>query len=63
MNGEERPYRGESVREMLAVSGIDPDRRGVAVAVNAEVLPRSRWDETRLKPGDRLEVVQPLQGG
>lgn len=39
------------------------DRRGVAVAVNEEVVPRSRWDATALRPGDRVEILTAAQGG
>ncbi len=38
-----------------------PDR-GVAVAVDSAVVPRSRW-ETTLFEGARLEVVTAVQGG
>ena len=38
-------------------------RRGVAVAVNAEIVPRSRWDQTPLRPGDRVEILGAAQGG
>jgi sulfur carrier protein len=38
-------------------------RRGVAVAVNAEVVPRSAWAETELCEGDSVEVLTVAQGG
>ncbi len=37
--------------------------RGVAVALNGEVVPRSRWEVTRLSPGDRVEIVTATAGG
>jgi sulfur carrier protein len=40
-----------------------PSRRGIAVARNGEVVPRSRWDETRLVEGDRIEIVTAAAGG
>lgn len=36
--------------------------RGVAVAMDDAVLPRSRWTAT-LSDGDRLEVLTAVQGG
>jgi sulfur carrier protein len=36
---------------------------GVAAAVNGEVVPRRFWDGTRLRDGDRVEVVTAVQGG
>ena len=39
------------------------ERRGIAVALNGEVVPRSAWDVTDLRPGDRVEVLTAAQGG
>ncbi|GID26453.1 sulfur carrier protein ThiS [Paractinoplanes brasiliensis] len=45
------------------VQTITEARRGVAVAVNGEVVPRSTWVETELADGDRVEVLTAAQGG
>lgn len=37
--------------------------KGIAVALNGEVVPRSAWDATDLRPGDRIEVLTAAQGG
>ncbi len=63
VNGKSRPYRGETVREVVAAIGLDPERKGLAVAINASVMPRARWAEARLEPGDRVEIVQAKAGG
>ena len=34
-----------------------------AIAVNYDVLPKSRWAETTLKSGDEIEIITPRQGG
>ena len=39
------------------------ERRGVAVAVGGEVVPRQDWEERRLTEGDDVEVVRAVQGG
>nr|WP_274390049.1 sulfur carrier protein ThiS [Azospirillum doebereinerae] len=52
-----------SVAELLAGRGIAEGARGVAVALNGALLPRRRWTETGLAPGDSLEIVRPIQGG
>lgn len=49
-----------TVAEVLELLGF-PDR-GIAVAMDSTVLPRSRWDTT-LSDGARLEVVTAVQGG
>jgi sulfur carrier protein len=45
------------------VAGARPDGRGMAVAVDAEVVPRSVWGEVELTEGQRVEVVGAIQGG
>lgn len=42
---------------------LQAPERGVAVAVDAEVVPRSAWADTPLPDGARVEVVQAVQGG
>jgi sulfur carrier protein len=45
------------------VEQVTTARRGVAVAVNGEVVPRSAWPVARLRDGDRVEVLTAAQGG
>ncbi|MBL7257030.1 sulfur carrier protein ThiS [Paractinoplanes lichenicola] len=45
------------------VQTITEARRGVAVAVNGEVVPRSTWGLTALADGDAVEVLTAAQGG
>jgi sulfur carrier protein len=40
-----------------------PDGRGMAVAVDAAVVPRSAWDTIELSEGQSVEVVGAVQGG
>ena len=46
-----------------AVATLTTASRGIAVAVNGEVVPRSAWNTTRLRDGDRVEVLTATQGG
>ncbi len=65
LNGE--PYEvpfGTTVAALLRQLEIDPEAaRGIAVAVNEEVVRRSQWTAVQLQPGDRVEVVTARQGG
>lgn len=45
------------------VTGRATERSRVAVAVNAEVVPRSQWGTTRLGPGDSIELLTATAGG
>ncbi len=63
VNGAPRPFKGESLSLLIAEAGIAPDCRGIAVAVNDRVVRRAAWARTVPRPGDVVEIVQPLAGG
>jgi sulfur carrier protein len=45
------------------VTSLGRGRAGLAVAVNDEVVPRSRWSTAELIDGDRVEILTAAQGG
>ncbi len=63
LNGATCPLDAETLSEFMVGRGYDPARGGVAVAVNDQVVTRSGWDATLLQDGDRLEIVEAVQGG
>jgi len=64
INGAERELpEGARVTDALRAVGVRPDERGVAVALDAEVLPRAGWEETTIPDGARLEIVRATAGG
>lgn len=64
VNGEPRPLpTHRSVKALLRAEGLDPARRGIAVAVNGAVVPRQQWDESAVGEGDTVEIVKPFSGG
>ena len=54
---------GATVKEALAVAGYDTDARGIAVAVNNELVKRVDWDSCQLSQGDDLIVIKAAYGG
>lgn len=54
---------GTTVAQLLAEIGPGLDRRGVAVAVDGKVVPRSTWPHATLVEGARVEVLGAIQGG
>ena len=63
VNGVEAEVAAATVAELLALRGIDPKARFLAVAVNGAVVHRAEWPEAALSSGDDVEIVRPLQGG
>ena len=64
VNGEAQVLSaGATVASVLELLDVAPDARGIAVAVDGEVVPRSRWDATALQDGSRVEVVAAIGGG
>ncbi len=62
INGEQRDFPdGLTVAALVAQLGMKPDR--VAVELNLEIVPRTQWESTALKNGDKLEVVHFVGGG
>ncbi|HEX3947848.1 MAG TPA: sulfur carrier protein ThiS [Acidimicrobiales bacterium] len=62
VNGEATELApGTTVAQLVA--RLCPSDRGVAVAVDREVVPRSRWAETPVPEGARVEVLTAAAGG
>jgi sulfur carrier protein len=62
VNGEPAELEpGATVQSALAT--LDVPERGVAVAVDAEVVPRGQWPDHELSEGARIEVLRAIQGG
>ena len=62
LNGDARAVDdGTTVEDVVA--GLERGPGGLAVAVNGDVVPRSRWATTPLSPHDRVEVLTAAQGG
>lgn len=64
VNGERRELpAGATVASVVEALSAAPQGRGVAVAVEGEVVPRGSWSRTELIEGARVEVVSAVQGG
>ncbi len=62
VNGERRALRPPAtIERLLAELGLQAAR--VAVAVNREVIPRSRHPQHELRDDDRIEIVRAIGGG
>ena len=63
VNGAWIPLGVENVADLLVARELDAERKGLAVAVNGEVIPRADWPAHALCAGDEIEIVGAVQGG
>ena len=55
--------RSATVADAVEAAGVEPQARGVAVAVDGEVVPRGEWADRTLREDESVEVVHAVQGG
>ena len=64
VNGQLRELPvGATVASVIDLLDVAPGARGVAVALDGEVVARSHWAATELREGALVEVVAAIQGG
>ena len=73
VTGEARPLGNGTLAAVLEAEAVNiqpvntqsaaSGARGVAVAVNGQVVPRHAWNATRLSAGDEVEIVKLFAGG
>jgi sulfur carrier protein len=63
LNGELRELREPATVEAAVLATGAPDARGVAVAIDGEVVPRGEWATTQVRDGQQVEVLRAVQGG
>jgi sulfur carrier protein len=64
LNGQSHELpEGATIVDAVRAVGAPEDGRGVAAAIDGEVVPRSEWPSRELTAEDRVEVLQAVQGG
>jgi thiamine biosynthesis protein ThiS len=61
LNGEQKQVTAANIAELLCELGME--NRMIAIERNLEVVPKSKYNETALSNGDRIEVVHMIGGG
>ena len=62
VNNEPNQINAINLQAWMEEKGLS-DKKGLAIAVNDEVVPRNAWRETDLQEGDRILLIQATQGG
>jgi sulfur carrier protein len=63
INGQDEILSVSTLAALLEEKAVDVGQRGIAVALNGTVVPRTAWSETPLQGGDVVEIVRARQGG
>jgi sulfur carrier protein len=64
INGEVHELdTASSLADAISALPGAPEGRGVAAALDGEVIPRAQWAKTKLSEGARVELVVAVQGG
>lgn len=61
LNGKEKELK-PTLLQLLEADGLT-NKRGMAVAVNNQVVPKTSWESFALKENDKILVIQASQGG
>jgi sulfur carrier protein len=62
LNGAPHPV-AENLNVQDLIASLDLANKSLAVAINREVVPRSKWTERVLQPSDRVDIVKAIGGG
>ena len=64
VNGEEKMVDPNlNVHDLLIALELNPIQPGIAVAVNREVIPKTKWQATELHENSDVEIIRAVQGG
>jgi sulfur carrier protein len=63
INGNPRSFDAASFSVAHLVTSLNLEGKRLAIECNGEIVPRSRFAETQLVDGDKLEIVGAVGGG
>ncbi len=64
INGEAKEVRlNINIHDLLIVLELNPTQAGIAVAVDREVIPKTKWQATELRENSEVEIIRAVQGG
>jgi sulfur carrier protein len=63
LNGLRHHFESPPATVADLVRGLNLEGKRIAVEMNGEIVPKSRYAETPVAPGDRLEIVAAVGGG
>jgi sulfur carrier protein len=62
VNGESQ-YVAANATVVALIAQLELAQERLAIELNLDILPRTKWHETVLREGDKLEIVHFVGGG
>ncbi len=53
----------QTLEDLLARLEISKEMKGIAVALNSDVIPKKMWADVKVQSSDRIEIIRAVQGG
>lgn len=64
VNGEKQTLQEQmNLYDFLNLQLNGEDTKGIAVALNLNIIPRQKWETTFINEDDEIEIVHAVQGG
>jgi len=64
VNGEDKKVQSNlNIINLIKYLNMNPLKSGIAVAVDREVIPKSKWETFILEDGSVVEIIRAVQGG
>ena len=64
VNGNKQEFEQSlNLQSLIDRLDLQADRKGIALCVNMQVIPRNLWELTGLSDGDKVEIVIAAPGG
>lgn len=62
LNNEVVEITSDKLQELITSKSLQ-DKKGIALAINEEIIPRDKWDSTSLNENDKILIITATQGG
>ncbi len=63
LNNQTLEIEAQMMLSNLVFQQVGENQKGIAVAINGQVIPKSAWSETQISENDELLIIKATQGG
>lgn len=63
INNEKREIPLTNILKLLSEEVKLPSVKGVAIAINNQVIPKSEWENYSIQENDKITIIRATQGG